>query len=103
MLEACEPVDVDGFGFQLDDRFRLLTGGRRTALARQQTLQAMIDWSWNLLDDKERLLLQRLSVFSGGWSMDAAQSVAADSVPVPEAAMLLSPPVASELTIMSPL
>lgn len=61
---------------RLNDRFRLLTGGSRTALPRQQTLQALIDWSWNLLDEKERSLLQRLSVFSGGWSLEAAQSVA---------------------------
>jgi len=65
---------------RLDDRFRLLTGGRRTALARQQTLQAMIDWSWNLLEDQERLLLRRLSVFSGGWSLEAAQAVAGDEL-----------------------
>jgi predicted ATPase/class 3 adenylate cyclase len=63
---------------RLNDRFRLLTGGRRTALARQQTLQALIDWSWNLLDEKERLLLQRLSVFSGGWTLEAALAVAGD-------------------------
>jgi predicted ATPase/class 3 adenylate cyclase len=71
-------LTVDQIAARLNDRFRLLTGGRRTAMARQQTLQAMIDWSWNLLDDKERLLLQRLSVFSGGWSMAAAQSVVTD-------------------------
>ncbi len=65
---------------RLDDRFRLLTGGRRTALPRQQTLQAMIEWSWNLLSDKERLLLQRLSVFFGGWSLEAAQAVASDDL-----------------------
>ncbi len=70
-------LSVDQIAERLDDRFRLLTGGRRTAMARQQTLQAMIDWSWNLLDEKERLLWRRLSVFSGGWSMEAAQSVAA--------------------------
>ncbi len=71
-------LTVEQIAARLDDRFRLLTGGRRTALARQQTLQAMIDWSWNLLGDKERLLLQRLSVFAGGWSMTAAQAVACD-------------------------
>ncbi len=69
---------VDQIAERLNDRFRLLTGGRRTALPRQQTLQAMIDWSWNLLDEKERLLLQRLSVFSGGWSLEAAQAVTSD-------------------------
>lgn len=65
---------------RLNDRFRLLTGGHRTALPRQQTLQALIDWSWNLLDEKERLLIQRLSVFSGGWSLDAAQKVVRDNL-----------------------
>ncbi len=62
---------------RLNDRFRLLTGGRRTALPRQQTLQALIDWSWNLLEEDERVLLRRLSVFSGGWTLEAAQAVAA--------------------------
>ncbi len=71
-------LSVDQIAARLDDRFRLLTGGRRRAMARQQTLQAMIDWSWNLLDAREQLLLRRLSVFSGGWSMEAAQFVAAD-------------------------
>ena len=60
---------------RLNDRFRLLTGGRRTALPRQQTLQALIDWSWNLLDEHERVLLRRLSVFSGDWSLEAAQAI----------------------------
>ncbi len=69
-------LSVEQIAERLDDRFRLLTGGRRTAVPRMQTLQAMIDWSWNLLDEKERLLLQRLSIFSGGWSLDAAQVVA---------------------------
>ncbi len=59
----------------LNDRFRLLTGGRRTALPRQQTLQALIDWSWQLLDQQERTLLRRLSVFSGGWNLEAAQTI----------------------------
>jgi predicted ATPase/class 3 adenylate cyclase len=59
----------------LNDRFRLLTGGLRTALPRQQTLQALIDWSWQLLGQKERTLLRRLSVFSGGWELEAAQTV----------------------------
>jgi predicted ATPase len=61
---------------RLNDRFRLLTGGRRTALPRQQTLQALIDWSWNLLNEEERVLLRRLSVFSGGWTLEASQLVA---------------------------
>jgi predicted ATPase len=59
----------------LGDRFRLLTGGRRTAVPRQRTLQALIDWSWDLLDDEDRRLLRRLSVFAGGWTLDAAAAV----------------------------
>ncbi|HXM72686.1 MAG TPA: adenylate/guanylate cyclase domain-containing protein, partial [Candidatus Dormibacteraeota bacterium] len=62
---------------RLDDRFRLLTGGSRTVLARQQTLRAMIDWSYDLLTDSERLLLRRLSIFVGGWSLEAAEAVCA--------------------------
>ena len=60
---------------RLDDRFRLLTGGARTALPRQQTLQALIDWSYNLLAEKERLLFRRLAVFVGGWTLEAAETV----------------------------
>ncbi len=71
-------LSVEQIAERLDDRFRLLTSGRRTALPRQQTLQALIDWSWKLLDEKEQLLLRRLSVFSDGWTLDAAQGVAAD-------------------------
>jgi len=63
---------------RLDDRFRLLTGGSRTALPRQQTLQALIDWSWDMLSEKERIFLRRLSVFAGGWQLDAAEFVCAD-------------------------
>lgn len=60
---------------RLDDRFRLLTGGSRTALPRQQTLRALIDWSYDLLPEAERILLRRLSVFVGGWTYDAAEAV----------------------------
>jgi predicted ATPase len=60
---------------RLDDRFRLLTGGSRTALPRQQTLGALIDWSYDLLSEPERVLLRRLSVFAGGWSFEAAEAV----------------------------
>jgi predicted ATPase/class 3 adenylate cyclase len=68
-------MTVQQIAGRLNDRFRLLTGGRRTALPRQQTLQALIDWSWNLLTEDERVLLRRLSVFSGGWSLAAAENV----------------------------
>lgn len=60
---------------RLGDRFRLLTGGRRTAVPRQQTLQALIDWSWDLLPEEDRRLLRRLSVFSGGWTLEAATAI----------------------------
>jgi predicted ATPase/DNA-binding XRE family transcriptional regulator len=60
---------------RLDDRLSLLTGGSRTALPRQQTLRASIDWSWNLLTDPERALLRRLTVFAGGWTLEAAEPV----------------------------
>ncbi|WP_340377875.1 BTAD domain-containing putative transcriptional regulator [Streptomyces sp. SS7] len=60
---------------RLDDRFRLLTSGSRTVLPRQQTLRAVVDWSWDLLDDAERTLLRELSVFAGGWDLEAAEAV----------------------------
>jgi predicted ATPase/class 3 adenylate cyclase/DNA-binding CsgD family transcriptional regulator len=59
----------------LSDIFRLLTGGKRTALPRQQTLRASVDWSINLLSDTERTMLRRLSVFTGGFTLDAAEAV----------------------------
>lgn len=59
----------------LTDRFHLLTGGTRTALPRQQTLRASVDWSYELLTEEERLILIRLSVFAGGFSLDAAEDV----------------------------
>jgi predicted ATPase/class 3 adenylate cyclase len=65
---------------RLDDRFRLLTGGSRTALERHQTLFALIEWSHNLLSEAERVLLRRLSVFAGGWSFDAAQAVCGQGI-----------------------
>jgi predicted ATPase/class 3 adenylate cyclase/DNA-binding CsgD family transcriptional regulator len=60
----------------LHDRFRLLTGGARTAVRRQQTLRASVDWSHALLTEPERVLFRRLAVFSGGFDLDAAQAVA---------------------------
>ena len=66
--------EIDG---KLDQRFRLLTGGSRTALPRQQTLRSLIDWSYDLLNEPEKLLLQRLSVFASGWMLDAAEEVCA--------------------------
>ena len=68
-------LSVEQIAARLDDRFRLLTGGSRTALPRQQTLRAAIDWSFSLLTKEERVLLCRLSVFAGGWTLEAAESV----------------------------
>ena len=61
---------------RLDQRFQLLTRGSRTALPRHQTLRALIDWSYDLLNSEERLVLDRLSVFAGGWTLGAAETVA---------------------------
>ncbi len=64
---------------RLDDRFRLLTSGARTVLPRQQTLRAVVDWSWDLLDDAERAVVRRLSVFTGGSDLEAAEAVCAEA------------------------
>ncbi len=77
---------------RLDDRFRLLTGGSRSALPRQQTLQALIDWSYDLLSEPEQVLLQRLAVFVGGWTLEAAESVCADEAsPLHPSSLALHP------------
>jgi predicted ATPase/class 3 adenylate cyclase len=68
-------LSVEQISKRLDDRFRLLTGGARTALPRQQTLRALIDWSYDILTKNERLLLRRLSVFAGGCTLDATEEV----------------------------
>ncbi|MFE2012533.1 BTAD domain-containing putative transcriptional regulator [Streptomyces sp. NPDC059491] len=73
---------------RLDDRFRLLTSGARTVLPRQQTLRAVVDWSWDLLDAPERAVLRRLSVFTGGSDLEAAEAVCADPDPDADADVL---------------
>ena len=70
-------LSVDQINERLNDRFRLLTGGSRTALARQRTLEATVDWSYDLLSPTERRQLCRLSVFAGGWTLEAAEAVCA--------------------------
>ena len=76
---------------RLDDRFRLLTGGARTTLPRQQTLRAVVDWSYDLLFEEERLLFARLSVFTGGCELAAVEAVCADDrVPQDEVLDILS-------------
>jgi len=71
-------LSVDQIAKRLDDRFHLLIGGSRTAMERHQTLQATIDWSYNLLSPAEQILFSRFSVFVGGWTLEAAESVCSD-------------------------
>ncbi len=68
-------MSVEEVNHRLDQRFRLLTGGSRTAPRRQQTLRAALDWSYDLLSDAEKALLGRLSVFAGGWMLESAEHV----------------------------
>jgi predicted ATPase/DNA-binding SARP family transcriptional activator len=71
-LRALSPRQIAD---RLDDRFRLLTGGSRTLLPRQQTLRAVVDWSWDLLDEPERRTLRALAVFAGGCTLAGAEAV----------------------------
>jgi predicted ATPase len=82
---------------RLDDRFRLLTSGSRTVLPRQQTLRAVVDWSWDLLDEGERTVLCKLSVFAGGWDLAAAEAVCGGPV-----AELLGALVDKSLVVAAP-
>ncbi|MFB9234173.1 BTAD domain-containing putative transcriptional regulator [Plantactinospora siamensis] len=75
-LRSMTPAQVAA---RLDDRFRLLTGGSRAALPRHQALRAVVDWSWELLDEPERALLRRLSVFAGGGTAESVERVCADA------------------------
>jgi len=68
-------LSVEQIAARLDNRFRLLTSGSRTALPRQKTLRAAIDWSYDLLSETERMVLRRLSVFAGGWTLEAAEAI----------------------------
>lgn len=68
-------LTVEQIAARVDDRFRLLTGGSRTALPRHQTLRATMDWSYDLLSEAERVLLRRLSVFAGGFTLEAVEAV----------------------------
>ncbi|MEO7152351.1 MAG: tetratricopeptide repeat protein [Burkholderiaceae bacterium] len=72
-------LSVEHIAARLNDRFHLLTHGDRAALPRQQTLRALIDWSHDLLTERERLLLRRLAVFAGGWTLEACEAVCTDA------------------------
>jgi predicted ATPase/DNA-binding winged helix-turn-helix (wHTH) protein len=72
---------VEGIASHLDDRFNLLTGGNRTALPRHQTLRASLDWSYELLPESERVVLRRLAIFAGGFTLEAASVIARGTAP----------------------
>jgi len=94
-------LSVETIATRLTDRFRLLSGGNRTAMPRQQTLRALIDWSYDLLTDSEKRLLRRLAVFAGGWTLEAAEEVGAgDGIDQGEVMDLLSHLVEKSLVTM---
>jgi non-specific serine/threonine protein kinase len=70
-------MSIESIATRLNDCFRVLVGGDQTALPRQQTLRASIDWSYDLLEIPERVILRRLAVFAGGWTLEAAEAVCA--------------------------
>jgi predicted ATPase/DNA-binding winged helix-turn-helix (wHTH) protein len=93
-------LGIEVLGAHLDDRFGLLTGGRRTALRRHQTLRATLDWSHDLLSEPERVILRRLAVFAGTFSVEAVRAVAANTdLPPLEVVDRLSILVAKSLVI----
>ncbi|MGD0603530.1 MAG: hypothetical protein ABSA53_08010 [Streptosporangiaceae bacterium] len=94
-------MSLDQLAHRLDDRFRLLTGGSRTAWPRHKTLRAVIDWSWELLTDAERMVLRRLSVFSGGASLEAAERVCAGDGVEPEQVLELLTALAEKSLLLT--
>ena len=96
-------LSLDGLHDRLDQRFRLLTGGSRTALARQQTLRATVDWSHSLLNGAEQMLLRRLSVFAETFDLDAAEAVCGfRDIEVFDVAELLGALVDKSLVVAEP-
>jgi predicted ATPase/class 3 adenylate cyclase/DNA-binding XRE family transcriptional regulator len=94
-------MSVEQIASHIDDRFRLLTGGSRTALPRQQTLRSLMEWSYDLLTEPERILLRRLAVFLGGWTLESAEAVCAGEPVVSFAVMdLLSQLVDKSLVLI---
>ena len=91
-------LGIEGLAAVLDDRFRLLAGGHRTALPRHQTLRATLDWSYELLTDPERAVLRRLAIFAGGFTLQAASAVVTDGeIVAPETVDCLASLVAKSL------
>ena len=68
-------MSIEELNARLDDRFAVLTGGSRTALPRHRTLRSLIDWSHDLLSEPERVLMRRVTVFAGGWTLEGAERV----------------------------
>jgi len=98
-IKVLSPQDISA---RLSDRFRLLTQGSRTALPRHQTLRAVIDWSYLLLTEAERVMFRRLSVFVGSWTMEAAEAVCqSDSIAMHDILDLLARLVDKSLVVMS--
>ena len=71
-------LSVQQLSQRLDERFRILTGGSRSALPRQQTMRALIDWSYDLLSDREKTIFRRVSIFVGGWTLEATSEICCD-------------------------
>ncbi|AYF78237.1 helix-turn-helix domain-containing protein [Nocardia yunnanensis] len=96
-------MSVDQVARRLGDRFRLLTSGSRTALPRQRTLLALVEWSWDLLEEPEKLLTRRLSAFPGGATAAALESVCADAdLPAADIPYLLDALVEKSLVTVTP-
>ncbi len=94
-------MSLDQLANRLDDRFRLLTSGSRTALPRHKTLRAVVDWSWELLTEAERMVLRRLAVFSGGASLDAAERVCAGDAVGPQQVLELLTALAEKSLLLA--
>ncbi|HEX3521934.1 MAG TPA: winged helix-turn-helix domain-containing protein, partial [Stellaceae bacterium] len=93
-------LGIETLAARLDDRFRLLTGGRRMAPARHQALRATLDWGYELLAEPERILLRRLAIFAGPFSLDAAAAIAASpELAVPDVIEWLTSLVAKSLVV----
>jgi predicted ATPase/DNA-binding CsgD family transcriptional regulator len=93
-------LSAEQLAARLGDAFRLLTSGSRTAQPRQQTLRATIDWSYELLSLEERVLLQRLSIFAGGWTLEAAEAICSgDGLPSHQVLDYLAALVAKSLIV----
>jgi predicted ATPase len=96
-------LSVQAIAARLHDRFRLLVSGDQTVLPRQRTLRALIDWSFDLLSEPERVLFRRLAVFAGGWTLEAAEAVGAgDELDALDVLDLLAQLVGKSLVVMEP-